>query len=62
MKYILLAAWLFITYTSIILMLQLMSDANGPYEFIHVGAICTIWCTLIVVAAKFIFSCLKQNK
>lgn len=62
MKYILLAAWIFISYTSIIVMLQLIADAHGPYEFIHIGAICTIWSTLIVIAGKFIYSCLKQNK
>jgi hypothetical protein len=61
MKYFLLAAYLFVAYSSIRVMNQLLSDINTSFDFIQVGALCTVWTVLLIVAGKFIYSCLKQK-
>lgn len=62
MKYFLLAAYLFVTYSSIRVMWQLLSDIQSSFDFIQVGALCTIWTVLIIVSGNFIYSCLKQKQ
>jgi hypothetical protein len=61
MKYFLLAAYLFVTYSSIRVMYQLLSDIDTSFDFLQVGALCTVWTVLLIVAGNFIYSCLKQK-
>lgn len=62
MKYFLALAYAFVTFNSIVIMIELMSEIKTTFDFIQVGAICTVWATLIFVGGKFIFSCLKNKR
>jgi hypothetical protein len=62
MKYFLLAAYLFITYNSLIVMYKLVKDVANVFDMLQTTATCIIWTTLLIIAGKFIYSCLKTKQ